>query len=51
MSPRVWLYKIGSDPIAVNITDKEVEYKIKDNVRVLNYTIQIEESSKYNIFS
>ena len=51
MSPRVWLYKIGSDPIAVNITDKEVEYKIKDNVRVLNYTIQIEESSKYNVFS
>lgn len=51
MSPRVWLYKIGNDPIAVNITDKDVEYKIKDNVRVLNYTIQVEESSKYNIFS
>ena len=51
VSPKVVLFDYSSKKyIAVNITDNSVEEKIRMNNHMFNYTINIQESQKYNIF-
>lgn len=51
VSPRVLLYDYSDKNfISVNITDNSVEEKNRLNNHMYNYTINIQETQKYNIF-